>query len=813
MQLSHLLSLSYWLDASVLDQRAGPAMWLVVAAGLAWAAGGLALRRAGRLSRGAAIAQIAAGGMAAAVAIGRLYAIPVLGLRAGWLIAGAVGATPALAAALRMALRDGVPGDALRALAFATGSGRPGWHPVTQLLWLALHLAGLAAVASAARLPLALAPILVVVILAPALLARAARRPNLQSPISNLSNLSDLGLPALTPLLFVYAALALRILVAFAALATTGAYRVVEPFGSLLNLPLALVVLSAYGFAVSLSLVLPRATFVRAGAAMLIAGTAAWAVWTAAVLRTHGVSGSDPYAYTQMGVDLARHGTVYHAFPLARITHDLGIATDPVVHIGYRLPEGPSALATTVWPPGYAVFTGLAFALAGETGLYWVTPVLSLLSLAAVGWLASSVARGAHAAMDRPSAIAAAALAVFLTATSYQQVEWQMTPMADVAAQLLSILALALALTPARGRRAAALFPALSGVCLGLAFSVRYTQVLIAPALALALWLPPAAGERKERRARAAAVLVCALAALAAAAPVMIYHTLAFGSPLRTGSEEWANFSLARLPDTLTRIVSELASPREFGLLLPLIAAGLFFLSRHNRRGLGVLLLYAGPLFLFHVVYWPLRLRDILSLFPILSILAALGAAWSVGRGACSVQRAAYRVLLRVAPRPTPHAPRSTLHALRAALLLVLTFAFVLRAMDTLVLPVTRGFGAFGHLVREQRASFARLAELTPPNAVVGASLNSGAIDLHAGRQAFRPAGWRADELLAFARAAQAEARPVYIFEDGAEVGPAVEILRQHYTVEEVARLDAPYYFPGSGSENRKIALWLVAGR
>jgi hypothetical protein len=166
--------------------------------------------------------------------------------------------------------------------------------------------------------------------------------------------------------------------------------------------------------------------------------------------------------------------------------------------------------------------------------------------------------------------------------------------------------------------------------------------------------------------------------------------------------------------------------------------------------------------------------------------------------------------LLRAAPRSTPPASRSTLHVARAALLLALIFLFVLRAMDTLALPVTRGFGAFGHLVREQRASFGRLAELTPPDAVIGASLNSGAIDLHAGRQAFRPAGWRPDELLAFARAVQAEGRPIYLFEDGVEVGPALETLRQHYAVEEVARLDAPYYFPGSGSENRKIVLWSI---
>jgi hypothetical protein len=160
--------------------------------------------------------------------------------------------------------------------------------------------------------------------------------------------------------------------------------------------------------------------------------------------------------------------------------------------------------------------------------------------------------------------------------------------------------------------------------------------------------------------------------------------------------------------------------------------------------------------------------------------------------------------------RTTHHALRITSDALLPILLATCAFAFVLRSLDTLALPVTRGFGAFGYLVAEQRESFARLAELTPPGAVVGSSLNSGAVDLHANRAAFRPAGWSEEELIQFVRALQARGRPVFLLEDGDEVLPAVETLRRAYGLEEIARLDVPYYFPGSGSENRKASLYRV---
>ena len=53
----------------------------------------------------------------------------------------------------------------------------------------------------------------------------------------------------------------------------------------------------------------------------------------------------------------------------------------------------------------------------------------------------------------------------------------------------------------------------------------------------------------------------------------------------------------------------------------------------------------------------------------------------------------------------------------------------------------------------EVMVNTARIAELTPPNAVIASSLNSGALDLHSQRLAFRPSGWTGDQLLKFVRA------------------------------------------------------------
>jgi hypothetical protein len=507
----------------------------------------------------------------------------------------------------------------------------------------------------------------------------------------------------------------------------------------------------------------------RTIAAALLIASFAWAIWTALTLRTHGVSGSDPYAYAQMGVDLATHGSVFHSFPLMRLTYDLNVDSHPVVHVGYLLPRDVQRVSTTVWPAAYSVFIGASYLVAGESGIYLLTPFLSLLSLCVVLALCRQI---------RADAYITAAIAVAWVATSYQQVEWQMTPMADIGAQLFSLLALWLSLR-ARDVRMAAL----GGIALGVAFDIRYTQVLIAPALAFALWTQPAA--QKTNR-RAALVVACAIGAFIAAMPTFAYHTVAFGSPLSIGSEEHGNFSLVRAPETLIRIVGELFTQNEFGLLLPLIALGAFVIWRLHRRALIAYVIYIAVLFFFHVTYAPLRLRDILSIFPLLYIFAAFGF-WQIASWLAHSKM------------------------LFAGMAVLIMFLFWQRTVITLQLPITRGFGAFGYLVREQRASFDVIRDATPSDALIGCSLNSGAIDLHSQRLSFRPAEWNTHDATLFIKQAQREGRPIYLLDDGADMSSAIRALQDQFTMTEITRVDVPYYYRGGGSENRKVALYRLA--
>jgi len=353
------------------------------------------------------------------------------------------------------------------------------------------------------------------------------------------------------------------------------------------------------------------------------------------------------------------------------------------------------------------------------------------------------------------------------------------------------VLAIGLALG-AQGR-GAPLRAALSGLCLGIAFDIRYTQVLLAPAIALAL----AWGARGFARARLGLVAICAGAAWLAAAPVLAYHWAVFGSPFVTGSDELAHFSPARLPETAGRTLGALGHYREFGLLVPSLAVGLLAAARRSRRALVVALLAFVVLFGFHALYAYLRLRDLLFLFPFLSWLAALGIV--------TAARAAYWAARR-SSRPRAWA------ALRVGLVGALSVCLVLRAMETLAMPANRGFAAFGHLTAAQRASFDRLRQLTPEDAVIGASLNSGAVELHAGRSAFRPAGWTAEALVRFVDALRAAGRPVFVLDDGEAMGEALRVLRARYGLVEVARLDVPYYDAiGGGSRNQRAPLYRLS--
>jgi hypothetical protein len=78
------------------------------------------------------------------------------------------------------------------------------------------------------------------------------------------------------------------------------------------------------------------------------------------------------------------------------------------------------------------------------------------------------------------------------------------------------------------------------------------------------------------------------------------------------------------------------------------------------------------------------------------------------------------------------------------------------------------GWASFGYMRAEHRAAFDRLAELTPPEAIIGASLNAGAVMLYTGRDAIRPYdSWTRQEWHIFQEAMSADQRPVYLLDDG----------------------------------------------
>lgn len=587
---------------------------------------------------------------------------------------------------------------------------------------------------------------------------------------------------SLAPLLLAYGALMLRL----PGLLQAGA----QPLGGLLNPDVAALLAGLWAL-----LAQARATAQAWGKepdwkSALGLGLGAlglgWSAVTFLSLRTHGVTGSDPYAYVQMAVDLARYGTPLHRFGLAPQVAQWGLPVEAAVPVGYRPLDPQSGLAATVWPPGHAALLAVAYLVGGESGLYLLTPLLGLAALAATGWLCLEALQG----WQGPERILAAGVALLVLATSYGQVDRLLVPMADGAAQLFTVLTVTIALRARRARHKA-LWASLSGLCLGSAFSIRYTQLLVALAV-LAAWLSPSTRQKYRWRETALTAGCFGAAAWVAASPVLWYHQVAFGNPFRVGSYEMERFGLRHFPDTVLRTVNALCSPTEFLYLLPFLGWGSVRLARRSRREARVLLTCLAAVGLFHLFYGSLRLRDLLSLFPILSLWVGAGVADAFSRTA-RLRRQVWQTTGRM---------------VGFALLAGVLWA---RGADTLRLPVPpMHFNTFGYLLPGQRAAFDQLARLVPAQAVIAASLNSGPVELYAHRRPVRPEEWSAQQWLDFVEAAQSQGMPVYLLVDGVDMEGPTRTVGQEYRLRLVSHLPLPYFYVGGGSENRQVSLYQV---
>jgi hypothetical protein len=105
------------------------------------------------------------------------------------------------------------------------------------------------------------------------------------------------------------------------------------------------------------------------------------------------------------------------------------------------------------------------------------------------------------------------------------------------------------------------------------------------------------------------------------------------------------------------------------------------------------------------------------------------------------------------------------------------------------------GWASFGFVRAEQRAAFDRMAALTPPEGIVGASLNAGAVTMYTGRDTVRPYDtWTENDWLTFLGAMQARHRPVYLLDDGNLMSDFIDKQRVRLRVTPIEELEIPLF-------------------
>jgi hypothetical protein len=315
-----------------------------------------------------------------------------------------------------------------------------------------------------------------------------------------------------------------------------------------------------------------------------------------------------------------------------------------------------------------------------------------------------------------------------------------------------------------------------AGVALGLAFDVRYTQLMLAASIGLGLGWPGGISWRR----RAWLLLLAGTGALIAASPDILYRWCVFGSPLANPqARELTHFALANVLPTLSRMLQQLFMGPEFGLLTPFLIAGLIWQWRCDRRGFITLAGGALAVLALQLPYESLRLRDLLSLFPLLAAWTGLGLAWT------------WRILVNM-PLQTTAMPSRLIDALIVCLIFLSLLLPIVRVEPLVTRTWSPHRASFGYVTARERAALTQLTALTPSPAVIGTHLNGGAIALHSQRWPFYPGGWTEEELDCFLARMSAENVPVFLLDDGPSVRPAIDRLDVAGRLRPVTRLDVP---------------------
>jgi len=645
-----------------------------------------------------------------------------------------------------------------------------------QLLAVALfHLLGLALVSRLAHWPYAIVFLVLVSSLLPFQLYARLKVQTLKPALGLLA------------LFILYGVAALRLIVAlFTRINCPACEPVPQPLATWLSYEWAAVLTLYFILIVQALQVFPLTYQPRLAAFALLTLGLVWIAILFPRLIPSGVTGADPFAYAQMGVDLANHASPFHHFALADLARQLNLPIYPTLFVGYTIPT--SLGSTTVWPIGFSALLAIAYKVLREQGLYLLNPLLGIASAAATALLARRVFRLSPFF---------SLLTVALLLTSFEQTIRLSIPLADIATQLFTTLAILVALTD-WPKATYWQFAACGALC-ALAFVTRYTQLLIAPGLLLILlWRFAHTQPNKLRITNYGLVIfLFAFSFLIVSLPDFIYRTAAFGSPLAFAAGELGQFSAADILPVTLHFLADLAA--DLNLVLPLVLIGLAFFIRENRQAALSLLLALGPVCLFHLPYHYLKLRDLLFIFPALYALAAYGLAGLFTR----LQRVSWNTSGSFVIRHFPF------------VICNLSFVILLAFRFSLQRPLLSGYYTYGFLTAQGRAQIDSLATLTEPQAVIAASLNSGAISLYTGRDTFRPGHllqpgrtWTDAELSTFVESLHQQGRPLYLLADSEEMADPLSALRRHWHLTPIAELYLPYYYRDGSAINDLIPLY-----
>jgi hypothetical protein len=278
-------------------------------------------------------------------------------------------------------------------------------------------------------------------------------------------------------------------------------------------------------------------------------------------------------------------------------------------------------------------------------------------------------------------------------------------------------------------------------------------------------------------------LLAFAAASLVTALPDVAYRWRVFGGPFATETTELPLMGLQHIGPVAWQMLRDALASGEWGYLFPLALYGGFRLARERPRQALVLGSAFAAVLLVHLTYHSLRLRDLISIFPLVDIAAAYGAVMLVQRAWTFARQ--------------PEASRrlgAALLSVSIVIWVILSLALSRWAMiDNLWKP---GWASFGYMRADNRAAFDWLAQLTEPEAVIGASLNAGAVMMYTGRDAIRPYdSWTAAEWAVFLDAMRDRGRPVYLLDDGGLMAEFIEQEEARHRLTPIEELRVPLFY------------------